>query len=75
MRNVGPDLVAPDRYTGAEAAALIGRFDRLESNFGTHISQHPDKNNQYDRRIAVLESQYATLLRNQQRMLDKLDEL
>lgn len=69
----GQEITRPDPFTGTEAAALIRRFDRLESRIGGHLTQHPDKSNQYDRRIATLEAQYTVILKNQDRILDRLD--
>ena len=70
---VGQEAVAPDRFTGSEAASLVKRINYLETNIDSHIREHPDIENRYDRRIAVLESQITALLLNQQRILDKLD--
>ena len=69
----GDSMVAPDRFTGTQADALIKRVDHIEENIDSHRNNHPDKMNQYDRRIAVLESQYSTILENQRRILDRLD--
>ena len=75
MQNIAPDTIAPDRFTGSEAHQLIERVSRIEDTVEFHIGTHPDKTQSFDRRIAVLESQYTTLIRNQQRIIDKLDEL
>ena len=74
MRNVGPEILAPDRFTGTQGAQLIERVDRLEDGIDYHTGNHPDKVDQFDRRIATLEAQYVLLLSNQQRIIDKLDE-
>ena len=73
MRNVGPELLAPDRFTGAQGEVLTQRVDRLEGYIDEHFSTHPDKANQFDRRIATLEAQYVIILSNQQRILDRLE--
>jgi len=73
MRNVGPEVLAPDRFTGTQGTALIERVERLENRIGTHEFTHPDKANQFDRRIATLEAQYVIILQNQQRILDRLE--
>lgn len=75
LNNIGPDVVAPDRFTGTEAATLKARINHIESSLDTHTRAHPDIENRYDRRIAVLESQISAMLLNQQRMMDKLDKL
>jgi hypothetical protein len=75
LNNSGADIVAPDRFTGTQAAALTVRINRNEMDLDGHVRDHPDLENRYDTRIAVLESQIAALLLNQQRMLDKLDKL
>ena len=70
---IGSSITRPDPFTGTQASSLIANVERLEAEIDGHIFKHPDISNQYDRRIAVLESQYHTLLLNQQRILDKLD--
>jgi hypothetical protein len=40
-----------------------------------HVNNHPDRENSFDRRIAVLESQFLTVIKNQERIIDKLDTL
>ena len=82
MREIAPDVVAPDRFTGTEASSLISRIEtiekynaRQERNMDAHLVKHPDIENRYDRRIAVLESQITALLLNQERMMNKLDSL
>jgi hypothetical protein len=73
MRNVAPEVVAPDRFTGTQGSALISRMEHLETEIRGHQNNHPDKQNQFDRRITTLEAQYAVILRNQERILDRLD--
>lgn len=75
LNTAGPEMVAPDRYTGSQAAALIARVGRIESDISQHITHHPDDVNQFDRRIATLEAQYAIILQNQARILDRLDNM
>lgn len=82
LNRVGPEVVGADRYTGTQAASLTTRVDRNEQDIVTmreivsgHVTEHPDLENRYDLRIAVLESQISSILLNQQRMMDKLDEL
>ena len=72
---VGQDIARPDPFTGTEGAKLVQRVVHIENDLGTHLNHHPDTENQFDRRIAVLESQYAIILANQQRILDRLDSL
>lgn len=74
MRNLGPDVVAPDRYTGTQASELIGTVERIDRTLTKHMNEHPDQLNQFDRRIATLEAQYVLLIAGQQRILDKLDK-
>jgi len=68
MRNVAPETIAPDRYTGSQGEAL-------ERTLEYHLSNHPDIANQFDRRITRLEAQYAIILANQDRILNRLDRL
>ncbi len=68
MRNVAPEVVAPDRFTGTEA-------DALEFKIDTHLANHPDIEYRFDARLTALEAQYAIILTNQQRILDRLDRL
>jgi hypothetical protein len=75
MRNVGPEIMAPDRFTGAQAGVLIEQVAALQQDMGYHLNNHPDTKLQFDRRIATLEAQYVILLANQVRILDKLDDI
>lgn len=70
---LGQEVARPDPYTGTQAAALIRRLEQEESNLRVHVSQHPDKYNQYDSRIARLEASYLVIIKNQDRILDRLD--
>ena len=69
------EAVAPDRFTGTQAAALVERLNHVDQLIDTHLESHPDAINQFDRRIATLEAQYAIILQNQGRILDRLDSL
>jgi hypothetical protein len=73
MRNIGPEIMAPDRFTGAQAEQMNHRIDNIESGLIYHTNNHPDKTNQFDRRIATLEAQFVIILSNQQRILDRLE--
>ena len=70
---IGQEIVRPDPFTGTQAVALEQNVSRLEHGLEQHLTNHPDDVNQFDRRIAVLESQYAIILQNQGRILDRLD--
>ena len=70
---LGQKITRPDPFTGSQAAALISRIEHLEEDIGNHLDHHPDRENQFDRRIATLEAQYAIILANQARILDRLD--
>ena len=69
----GSDVVAPDRFTGTQAATLIERVDHIEENQQRHLNNHPDQTNRFDRRITALETQIQLVLQNQQRILNRLD--
>lgn len=75
MRSVAPSVVAPDRFTGSEAALLKSRISHIESTIDTHTQHHPDDVNQFDRRITTLEVQYAAIISNQGRIIAQLDKL
>ena len=70
---VGQQTVRPDPFTGSQATALIQTIDTVKEDIDDHIKFHPDRENQFDRRIATLEAQYAIILQNQARILDRLD--
>ena len=70
---VGQEITRPDPFTGSQGASLTQRVDHLEEDVNDHLSHHPDAENQFDRRIATLEAQYAIILANQGRILDRLD--
>jgi len=69
----GQSFARPDPYTGTQAASLIRRFDMVESSMNKHIREHPDLSNRYDRRIATLEAQYEIIIKNQDRILGRLN--
>ena len=69
----GQDIARPDPFTGTQAVALEARINHIEEQIDAHVGAHPDIVNQFDRRIATLEAQYAIILRNQGRILDRLD--
>lgn len=72
---VGQEFARPDPFTGSQGAKLIERVGHIEEDVANHLSHHPDAENQFDRRIATLEAQYAIILQNQGRILDRLDSL
>lgn len=72
---VAKEIVRSDPFTGAQGAALIQRINSLEQQVREHVLKHPDEVNQFDRRIATLEAQYAIILQNQGRILDRLDAM
>jgi len=69
----GQSFARPDPFTGSQAATLQNDLDTLEDTVNSHVSNHPDAVNSFDRRIATLEAQYVVILRNQERILDRLD--
>jgi hypothetical protein len=72
---VGQERLRPDPFTGTQGAQLTQRVVHIEEDVASHLSHHPDAENQFDRRIATLEAQYAIILQNQGRILDRLDSL
>ena len=72
--DAGQSLTRPDPFTGSEGASLEERVNHIEGDLGSHLSRHPDETNQFDRRIATLEAQYAIILQNQARILDRLEK-
>ena len=70
---LGQSVARPDPFTGTQAASLIADIRRVESDIDMHITRHPDKLNQFDRRITTLEVQFSQILDNQTRILNKLD--
>ena len=72
---VGQAVARPDPFTGSQGAALKTRIEHLEEEVSNHTLQHPDQTLQFDRRIATLEAQYAIILQNQGRMIDRLDRI
>jgi hypothetical protein len=70
LNQVGPDIVRPDPYTGAQARGLESRINALEY----HVRNHPDQTNQFDRRITVVETNQRVIIANQERILSKLEK-
>lgn len=75
LRSTGPEVVAPDRFTGTQAASLIRRVDHIESAIDRHVERHPETMNRFDARLSALEAQYQLILQNQSRILDRLDSM
>ena len=71
----GKSFARPDPFTGTEGAQLKQRVVHIEQDVSDHLNNHPDVENQFDRRIATLEAQYAIILQNQGRILDRLDSM
>ena len=63
------EYLRPDPFTGAQGKALERRITSLEK----HVTDHPDVLNKYDRRITTLEVQYANIIANQEKIIDRLD--
>lgn len=72
---VGQSIARPDPFTGTQARALEHEMEKLESRLTFHIREHPDRTNQFDRRITVLETQYSTMISTLRRIEDKLDSI
>ena len=72
--SAGERIARPDPFTGTQGASLEERVNHIEGDLGSHLSRHPDETNQFDRRIATLEAQYAIILQNQARILDRLEK-
>ena len=72
---LGQEIARPDPFTGRQAAALETRIGHLENDLATHFRTHPDKANQFDRRITVLEVQYNGIMEYLKRIDKKLDNL
>jgi len=68
VRDVVPTVVRPDPFTGTQGAQTSALLTQ-------HISGARAISASLDRRISVLEAQYAEILRNQQRILDRLDSM
>lgn len=62
-------MARPDPFTGIQAQGLINRIERLER----HTDNHPDEANKFDSRITRLEANQNTILKNQDRILNRLD--
>ena len=72
---LGQEITRPDPFTGRQAAALEQRLSRLERDILGHFNTHPDKTNQFDRRITVLEVQYGGIITYLERIDKKLDRI
>ena len=72
---IGQNIARPDPFTGSQGAALVERVDNIESEIESHIHNHPSDVNRFDRRITTLEVQYASILSNQQKIIDRLDRM
>lgn len=70
----GQAVARPDPFTGTQATALTQIVEHIEEDITDHITAHPDQTNRFDRRIATLEAQYAIVLANQGRILDRIDK-
>lgn len=75
MRNVGPEILAPDRFTGAQGAILEARVGRIEDSVQYHLNTHPDKAEQYNRRITTLEAYYEGIKARLDKQDNKLDRI
>lgn len=65
---VGESLTRPDPFTGAQGAYLEQRIEALEY----HVRNHPDVENQFDRRITTLEVQFSQIIENQRTILEHI---
>ena len=72
---LGQEIARPDPFTGSQAATLTERLLHLEREVNSHAARHPDEVNQFDRRITTLEVQYAAIIANQGRIIERLDRL
>ena len=69
----GQSIARPDPFTGTQAASLKAEIMGLREILTRHLDSHPDEVNKFDRRITYLEAQTEVIIRNQERMLDRLD--
>ena len=58
-----------DPATGTEIRLLEEKVGRLEN----HVNYHPDATLRFDTRITVVETNQQIIIRNQERIMDKLD--
>ena len=72
---IGQNIARPDPFTGAQGASLTARVNNIQSEVESHIHNHPDTVNKFDRRITTLEVQYANILSNQNKILDRLERM
>lgn len=70
MQNLGADqlqqMARPDPATGSE-------LRQIRKNLQRHLDNHPDIVNQFDRRITRLEIRLETIIKNQNRILERLN--
>lgn len=71
--DIGQSVARPDPFLGAQGRVLESRIAALEQINRSHISNHPDAVNQFDRRISQLEARVELILANQSRILDRLE--
>ena len=71
LRTTGPDIIAPDRYTGTQASALISQVHDIEIDLRNHKLMHPDR--ALELRLSVLESNYEHLISTLDRIEKKID--
>lgn len=72
---VGESFTRPDPFTGVQGLALEREITELKAQITFHVREHPDKTNQFDRRITVLETQQQTILLVLTRIENKLDRV
>lgn len=75
LRSTGPEVVRPDPFTGSEARQLRAELDTARRQLRYHLENHPDIQNRFDARLTALEAQYAIMIANQERILNRLDRL
>ena len=59
-----------DPATGTEVRLLQDKVKRLQN----HVDFHPDVVNKFETRITAVETNQLVIIRNQERILDKLDQ-
>ncbi len=72
MQNIGPAnlqaMARPDPATGTEMRAV-------DQKLSYHLENHPDVINHFDRRITRIETRQDIILKNQTRIMEKLESL
>ena len=71
---VGQNFARPDPFTGSQGAQLMQQVLHIEEDLNEHLTHHPDVENQFDRRIAMLEAKFELIIVNQNRILERLDK-